>query len=130
MFLGLRTVIYPAADLAASKQWFTDVLGFPPYFDQPFYVGFDVGGYELGLLPSDDADGESTTYWGVPDADAAVAELVAKGAVVRVPIAEPGDGIRIGSVTDPMGNIIGIIENPIFHLPDDADVAHSSGPGR
>lgn len=44
-FFGLRTVIYPAADLEAAKHWYTQALGFPPYFDQPFYVGFQVGGY-------------------------------------------------------------------------------------
>ena len=64
MFLGLRTVIYPAPDLAASKAWYTALLGVEPYFDEPFYVGFDVGGYELGLHPETDA---AETYWGVED---------------------------------------------------------------
>ena len=48
---GLRTVIYPAPDLDAAKAWWTAFLGADPYFDQPFYVGYDVAGYELGLLP-------------------------------------------------------------------------------
>ena len=51
MLLGLRTVIYPAPDLAAAKRWFGAVLGVEPYFDEPFYVGFSVGGYELGSTP-------------------------------------------------------------------------------
>ncbi len=51
MLLGLRTAIYPVTDLAAAKQWYGQVLGAQPYFDQPFYVGFSVGGFELGLLP-------------------------------------------------------------------------------
>jgi catechol 2,3-dioxygenase-like lactoylglutathione lyase family enzyme len=54
MFLGLRTVICPTADLTASKAWYSSVLGIEPYFDEPFYVGYNVNGYELGLLP--DAD--------------------------------------------------------------------------
>ena len=54
--LGLRTVIYPAPDLDATKAWWTSFLGVEPYFDQPFYVGFAVGGYELGLLPDADPD--------------------------------------------------------------------------
>ena len=62
MFLGLRTVIYPAPDLAASKAWYTALLGVEPYFDEPFYVGFDVGGYELGLHPETRG---AETYWGV-----------------------------------------------------------------
>ena len=55
---GLRTVIYPAPDLDAAKAWWTALLGQEPYFDQPFYVGYEVAGYELGLLPdADPADG-------------------------------------------------------------------------
>ncbi len=54
MFLGLRTIVYPAPDLAASKAWWTEALGIEPYFDEPFYVGFNPGGYELGLNPAGD----------------------------------------------------------------------------
>jgi catechol 2,3-dioxygenase-like lactoylglutathione lyase family enzyme len=62
---GLRTVIYPAPDLDSAKQWWTALLGVEPYFDQPFYVGFSVAGYELGLLPdANPADG-ALVYWGV-----------------------------------------------------------------
>ena len=42
--LGLRTIIYPAPDLAEMKRWWTALLGQDPYFDQPFYVGYSVGG--------------------------------------------------------------------------------------
>ena len=51
MFLGLRTVVYKVSDLGRAKAWYTKVLGIEPYFDEPFYVGFNVGGYELGLDP-------------------------------------------------------------------------------
>ena len=113
MLEGLRTVVYPVADLDAAKAWYTALLGTPPYFDQPFYVGFDVGGYELGLLPVEGLD-SSTTYWGVPDADAAYAALLALGATARMPPEEVGEGIRLGSVTDPFGNVLGVIYNPHF----------------
>lgn len=114
MFLGLRTTIYPAPDLAAAKAWFTGVLGQEPYFDEPFYVGFEVGGFELGLLPdADPADGV-LTYWGVPDAEAAYAALVAAGASEHGPVTEVGDGIKTGTVREPGGSIVGIIENPHF----------------
>lgn len=79
-FLGLRTVIYHVPDLQRAKEWYGAALGFPPYFDEPFYVGFNVGGYELGLLPTE-AGGQSAgpggvvAYWGVQDADAALARL-------------------------------------------------------
>ncbi len=122
MFEGLRTIIYPATDLAASKAWFTDVLGFGSYFDEPFYVGFEVGGYELGLVPRGDdgiADGPAT-YWGVPDAEAAYAALIAKGATEHMPVIEVGDGIKTGTVRTPDGNILGVIYNPHFQLPGGA----------
>jgi len=118
MFLGLRTVIYPAPDLAASKAWFAELLGVQPYFDQPFYVGFDVGGYELGLLPDAAVADGPVTYWGVEDADAAWAALLAKGAVAHVPVQDVGDGIRTASVREPSGSVVGIIQNPHFALPD------------
>ena len=52
MFLGLRTVKYDVADIAKAKEWYTKVFGVEPYFDQPeFYVGYNIGGYELGLTP-------------------------------------------------------------------------------
>lgn len=112
--LGLRTVIYPAPDLAAATAWWSGLLGFPPYFDQPFYVGFDVGGYELGLLPdADPADG-ALTYWGVDDVEAAVAIAVAAGASVHVPASEVGDGIVTATVRAPDGTVVGFIRNPGF----------------
>ncbi len=55
MILGLRSAIYPAPDLQAAKTWYEQVLERKPYFDEPFYVGFAVGGFELGLIP----DGET-----------------------------------------------------------------------
>jgi len=113
MFQGLRTVVYEVADLGAAKQWYAQVLGRPPYFDEPFYVGFTVGGYELGLLPSD-APAPPVAYWGVPDADAAFASLVAHGAKTHEVVHDVGGGIRLGSVTDPFGSTVGVIFNPHF----------------
>jgi catechol 2,3-dioxygenase-like lactoylglutathione lyase family enzyme len=113
---GLRTVIYPAPDLDAAKAWWTTLLGAAPYFDQPFYVGFNVGGYELGLLPdADPADG-ALVYWGVPDAAAAVAAAIDAGAVEHIPASDVGDGIITASVRTPTGSIVGFIVNPHFSL--------------
>lgn len=60
--LGLRTIIYPAPDLETTKQWYMHATGVVPYFDEPFYVGFNIGGYELGLDPNAT---EIRTYWGL-----------------------------------------------------------------
>lgn len=118
MLQGLRSQIYQVADLAAAKAWYTELLGTPPYFDEPFYVGFSVGGYELGLQPSTDPDAgqawEAVTYWGVPDVGAALARLLALGAKEYQPVQDVGGGIKLGAVTDPQGNILGVIENPHF----------------
>lgn len=112
--LGLRTTIYPVRDLAAATRWWTALLGAPPYFEQPFYVGYEVGGYELGLLPdADPADG-ALTYWGVEDVAAAVAAAVAAGAQVHTPATEVGEGIVTATVRTPDGAVLGLIRNPHF----------------
>jgi predicted enzyme related to lactoylglutathione lyase len=115
MIKGLRTVIYPVADLTAAKHWYRQVLEIDPYFDQPFYVGFSVGGFELGLVPSD-KPGSATSYWGVPDAAAELARLIQFGAVVHEPLKDVGDGINVATLQDPDGNLFGIIENPHFNV--------------
>lgn len=128
MFLGLRTVIYPASDLAASKAWYSQLLGVEPFFDEPFYVGFSVEGYELALDPSGDPAAGPVTYWGVADAVAALAQLLDAGAAPRGQVLDVGDGIRVATVLEPGGAILGVIENPHFQLPDSA--TPPAGPGR
>lgn len=115
MLLGLRTALYPAPDLAAAKAWYSAVLGKPPYFDEPFYCGFEVGGFELGLVPdaTPGVDG-NCAYWGVADCAAELARLIDLGAVVLEPVTEVGGGIKVASVRDPFGNRLAIIENPHF----------------
>ncbi|MEY2434414.1 MAG: hypothetical protein QOC92_4139 [Acidimicrobiaceae bacterium] len=113
---GLRTVIYPTSDLESAKAWWTEFLGFGPYFDEPFYVGYDVAGYELGLLPDHDPVDGALTYWGVDDVAAAIDAAVEQGAKVHAPPSEVGEGIVTGSVTTPMGSIVGLIFNPHFRL--------------
>lgn len=117
-FLGLRTAKYTAVDLGAAKAWYTSVLGFPPYFDEPFYVGFSVAGFELGITPESGAGAQrpeaGVAYWGVTDAKAAYQRLLALGAREHEPIQDVGGDILIGSVHDPFGNILGVIENPHF----------------
>ncbi len=115
-FLGLRTAIYSVSDLAAAKAWYGEVLGHGPYFDEPYYVGFDVGGYELGLIPEEGAElvrpPAGIAYWGVTNADGAWARLIELGATAFEAVED--HGVRIGAVRDPFGNILGVIENPAF----------------
>lgn len=128
MLLGLRSAFCYVDDIAAARLWYTKVLGFPPYFDQPFYVGFNVGGFELGLSP-DAAPGAGPgkppraygAYWGVKDIESALARLLELGAEPRTDIQDVGQDnednrIRVADVLDPWGNVFGIIENPNFKL--------------
>jgi predicted enzyme related to lactoylglutathione lyase len=119
MLLGLRTVVYHVDDLEKAKEWYTALLGFGPYFDQPFYVGFNVGGYELGLDPDLSKvikGGGTQAYWGVKDARESYERLLELGARPLMEATNVGEGIVVASVTDPWGNIFGIIENPHFKL--------------
>lgn len=118
MIKGLGTVVYRVGDLSRAKAWYAAAFGQAPYFDQPFYVGFEIGGYELGLDPdlSDGAPGAggSTAYWRVEAIDAAVDHFTRAGATLVAPAREVGEGIKVATVADPFGNLIGLIENPHF----------------
>jgi predicted enzyme related to lactoylglutathione lyase len=117
MFLGLRTAIYPVADLARAKLWYEQVVGAKPYFDQPFYVGFSVGGFELGLLPNGTPGTTGPQIlWGVSNAKAEFERLLALGATALDPVTDVGEGIKVAAVKDPFGNRLGIVENPNFKL--------------
>lgn len=116
--LGLRTVIYKVSDLQRAKAWYSSAFGVQPYFDEPFYVGFNIGGFELGLDPdtkgTKPGPGGSIAYWGVKNADEAVAHFTRAGASLKSPIQDVGEGIRVATVADPFGNLVGLIENPHF----------------
>jgi predicted enzyme related to lactoylglutathione lyase len=118
MFHGLRTVIYHVNDLDKAKSWYSSALGIEPYFDQPYYVGFNVGGFELGLDPDmtgvTAGAGGVVGYWLVSDCKAAFNRLVELGASAHGAVQDVGEGIRVAAVRDPFENVIGIIENPQF----------------
>ena len=120
-FLGLRTAGYKVDDIGRAKAWYTKILGIAPYFDQPFYVGFNVGGYELGLQPVEEGDdrpgaGGLTVYWGVDDVESTFSALLEEGAAAAEQPTDVGEGIKVASVKDPWGNLFGIIYNPHFSL--------------
>jgi len=121
MIAGLATVIYRVTDLDRAKAWYSSAFQQTPYFDQPFYVGFSIGGYELGLDPDPSGGktgpGGSVAYWRVTAIDSAVGHFVASGAAVVAAAQEVGEGIKVATVSDPFGNVIGLIENPHFALP-------------
>ncbi len=118
MVLGLRTVIYHVSDLQRAKTWYTAAFGVNPYFDEPFYVGFNIGGFELGLDPDTKevapGAGGSVAYWRVPDIATAVQHFTKSGATIKASVQDVGGDIRVAIIADPFGNLIGLIENPHF----------------
>jgi len=120
--LGLRTVVYFVPDLERAKAWYGALLDIQPYFDTPYYVGFNVGGFELGLHPADPGHaagpGGAVAYWGVEKmAEAWPRALKLEAVQVSAPD-DVGEGIQVATVADPFGNLVGLIENP--HFPNQA----------
>lgn len=112
MLQKLRTIIYHVNDLDKAKKWYTALTGIQPYFDEPFYVGFDINGYELGLDPDMNGITEgnhSVSYWAVTDINAAVDKAVLLGAFVVSPVTNVGGSIEVTMVADPFRNHIGFI---------------------
>lgn len=113
--LGVKTVIYHVSDLARARDWYARAFGVQPYFDEPFYVGFNIAGFELGLDPdtSNSSRGNSVVaYWGVDDIAAEHDRLLALGATRKAEIKDVGEGIKVAEVNDPFGNAIGLIQHP------------------
>jgi len=112
LFNKLRTVIYHVADLEAAKAWYIAATGVQPYFDEPFYVGFNIGGFELGLDPDMsgvDSGNHHCAYWDVTAIAEAVDQLLSIGATIVEPIHNVGGAIQVAIVQDPFGNHIGLI---------------------
>jgi predicted enzyme related to lactoylglutathione lyase len=118
-FLGLRTLIYPTADIDASKKWWTDFLGFPPYFDAPFYAGFHVGDDEIGLNPGADMSFGPVTYFGIDSITEGLARAEANGCTVVSGIEDVGEGIMITHLLSPTGDRFGLIMSPHFKVDSD-----------
>ena len=113
MLNKLRTVIYHVEDLQKAKEWYIQLTGVKPYFDEPFYVGFEINGCELGLDPDMDRivpGNHSVSFWSVNDIQAAVNKAVEIGGIIFSGINSVGEGISVATITDPFGNHIGFIK--------------------
>ncbi len=120
--LGLRTTIYKVGDLEKAKNWYAKVFETEPYFDEPFYVGFNIGGYELGLLPEETPTAKKPesvlSYWGVNEIEKVYNHFLKCDAIEHENPNNVGGELMVASVKDPWGNIIGLIYNPAFKLQD------------
>ncbi len=111
--LGLRTLGIEVEDLQAAKDFFSRALGVEPYFDQPFYVGFDLNGSELGLSPRDGQDGSGpggVSYWRVDDIQAVRDRLIREGATEHQPVQDVGGGVQVAVIATPQGCLLGLIQ--------------------
>jgi predicted enzyme related to lactoylglutathione lyase len=111
---GIKTVLHPVSDLPKAKAVYTALLGVAPTADAPYYVGYDVAGQHIGLVPNGGPQGmtSSVAYWHVPDIEAKLAEVTAAGATVKESVRDVGGGRLVATVTDPDGNVLGLLQDP------------------
>ncbi|MER6827625.1 VOC family protein [Streptosporangium sp. NPDC000563] len=110
---GIKTVLHPVSDLAKAKTVYAALLGVPPQVDSSYYVGFEVGGQHIGLVPGGGPQGMTSpvAYWHVPDIEAKLAEVIAAGAIVREAAHEVGGGRLVATVVDLDGNVLGLLQD-------------------
>jgi predicted enzyme related to lactoylglutathione lyase len=110
---GIKTVLHPVSDLATAKAVYVALLGVPPQTDSPYYVGFEAAGQQIGLVPRGGAQSMTSpvAYWHVPDIEAKLAEVTAAGATVKEPVRDVGGGRLVATVTDPDGNVLGLLQD-------------------
>jgi predicted enzyme related to lactoylglutathione lyase len=110
---GIKTVLHPVSDLATAKKVYAALLGVAPQADESYYVGFDVGGQHVGLVPAGGPQAMTSpvAYWEVADIAAKLAEVTAAGATVQEPAHNVGGGRLVATVTDPDGNVLGLLQD-------------------
>jgi predicted enzyme related to lactoylglutathione lyase len=110
---GIKTVLHPVSDLAQAKPVYAALLGVAPQTDEAYYLGFEAAGQHIGLVPSGGSQGMTSpvAYWHVPDIEARLAEVTAAGASLKEPVRDVGGGRLVATVTDPDGNVLGLIQD-------------------
>ena len=110
---GIKTVLHPVSDLEKAKAVYSALLGMPPTTDGSYYVGYEAAGQQIGLVPGGGSQGMTSpvAYWHVSDIEAKLAEVTAAGATVKEPAHEVGGGRLVATVTDPDGNVLGILQD-------------------
>ena len=110
---GAKTLLHPVSDLAKAKAVYAALLGIAPQHDASYYVGFEAAGQHIGLVPGGGPQAMTApvAYWHVADIEAKLAEVTAAGATVKEPVREVGGGRLVATVTDPDGNVLGLIQD-------------------
>ena len=112
---GIKIVLHPVTDLEKAKAVYTALLGLPPQADSSYYVGYDAAGQHIGLVPGGGPQGMTSpvAYWQVPDIEAKLAEVTAAGATLKDPVRDVGGGRLVATFTDPDGNVLGLVQDPV-----------------
>jgi len=110
----INLVVYPVRDIARAKTLYSKLLGVEPYAENAYYVGFRVGGQEIGLDPNGHKQGLTGPigYWQVNDVKTSLRQLVDAGAQVQQDVKDVGGGKLIAWVKDADGNITGLVQSP------------------
>ena len=108
--MSVSTIVYPVTDLEQAKSLYTALLGGPPGTDQPWYVGWDLDGQDIGLDPHGDVTAGPLAYHHVTDIRATLAALLAAGAKERDDVRDVGGGKLVASVTDADGNVVALLQ--------------------
>jgi predicted enzyme related to lactoylglutathione lyase len=109
---GIKTVLHPVTDLDRAKAVYTALLGVPPMADSPYYVGYEVAGQQIGLVPGGGGMDSPVAFWHVPDIEGKLAEVTAAGATVKEAPHDVAAGRLVATFTDPDGNVLGLIQDP------------------
>ena len=111
---GIKTVLHPVSDLSSAKAVYAALLGIAPQVDEPYYVGFEAAGQQIGLVPAGGPQAMTSpvAYWHVSDIEAKLAEVTAAGGAVKEPAHNVGGGRQVATVTDPDGNVLGLLQDP------------------
>lgn len=111
---GIKTVLHPVTDLAAASKVYEAILGVAPQVDSDYYVGFETAGQHIGLVPAGGPQGMTSpvAYWHVADIEAKIAAVTAAGGTVKDPARDVGEGRLVATVTDPDGNVLGLLQDP------------------
>src|SRR5215218_7772032 len=110
---GAKTLLHPVSDLAKAKAVYAALLGVSPQTEGDYYVGFEAAGQHIGLVPGGGPQGMTSpvAYWHVSDIEAKLAEVTAAGATVKEPAHDVGGGRLVATVTDPDGNVLGLLQD-------------------
>jgi predicted enzyme related to lactoylglutathione lyase len=110
---GIKIVLHPVSDLGKAKGVYTALLGIEPQADAPYYVGYDIAGQHIGLVPGGGPQKMTSpvTYWSVADIEEKLAAVTSAGATVNEAPRDVGNGRLVATFTDPDGNVLGLVQD-------------------